>query len=370
MTSSRSSRPRKALVAVVDGNVDQQTQVAAVLSSRYRVVPFADSDRAMAEMLRHPPAVLLIDENVPPSGGTYLIERLRRLAPLAAIPIIFITASQRQFSAQDSLRLGVNATLVRPYRRSALLETVGAVMNRVIETRWEGLPETQRASLQKTMEMYNGVSNFIANGEAVTYPQLTAACSPLIEVVRRHEVNSLLSSVKGHDDYSYTHSLRVATLLAMFGHTIGLDDDELMVLATGGLLHDIGKMSIPQKLLNKPGMLVGGELELMRSHVTKTVDYLQACPNLPKGIVTIAGQHHERLDGSGYPHGLVGSQLGNLARMVSIIDVFSALTDLRCYKPAVPAEKALTVMAEDMTAYLDQGLLAKFRDMLLTSIHE
>ena len=370
MKSFKSTKSRKALVAVIDGNSEQRAQIGSVLSRDYRVAPFDDSDRAMAEMLRHPPSVLLIDENVPPSGGAYLIERLKRLPSLTEIPIIFITANQRQYSAEDMVRLGAMAVLIRPYRRSALLKAVGGVMNRIVEGKWENLPEHQRVGLQNTMALFNGVTDFIARGEAVSYPQMTAACSPLVEVVRRHEVNSLLSSIKGHDDYSYTHSLRVATLLAMFGHTIGLGDDELIVLATGGLLHDVGKVCIPQAVLNKPGILVGAELEVMRSHVGKTVEYLEVCPNMPKGITIIASQHHERLDGTGYPNGLSGNHLGDLARMVSIIDVFSALTDRRTYKVAMPAEQALSVMAKEMSTHLDQSLVARFREMLLESIHD
>lgn len=84
-----------------------------------------------------------------------------------------------------------------------------------------------------------------------------------------------------------------------------------------------------------------------------------------QGIITIAEQHHEKLDGSGYPFGLAGNQLNRLARMASIIDVFSALTDRRVYKPPMPAEAALAVMVNDMSSHLDMKLLRLFRQMLL-----
>jgi HD-GYP domain-containing protein (c-di-GMP phosphodiesterase class II) len=165
--------------------------------------------------------------------------------------------------------------------------------------------------------------------------------------------------------------MRVATLLSLFGFTIGLSSDEQSVLASGGLLHDVGKMSIPHEVLNKPGRLTPEEFTVMKSHVTASVAYLSGCPDLPQGIHVIAGQHHEKLDGSGYPLGLFGSQLNHLARMASIVDVFSALTDRRAYKPSMEAEVALKMMVEQMGSHhLDMGLLMLFREMLLDAATE
>ena len=92
---------------------------------------------------------------------------------------------------------------------------------------------------------------------------------------------------------------------------------------------------------------------------------MQCCNDLPKGIITIAAQHHEKLDGSGYPHGLAGKDLNRLARIASIVDVFSALTDRRVYKPPMEAETALNLMVEQMASELDIKLLSLFRQMLL-----
>jgi HD-GYP domain-containing protein (c-di-GMP phosphodiesterase class II) len=124
-------------------------------------------------------------------------------------------------------------------------------------------------------------------------------------------------------------------------------------------------MSIPHEVLNKPGRLNPAEFEVMKGHVAASATYLQGCPDLPKGIGIIAAQHHEKLDGTGYPFGLTGSKLNRLARMASIIDVFTALTDRRVYKPEMDAEAALKLMADDMTSHLDVKLLGLFRQMLL-----
>ena len=94
----------------------------------------------------------------------------------------------------------------------------------------------------------------------------------------------------------------MATLLSLFGNVIGLPQSEQLLLASGGLLHDVGKMSIPHEVLNKPGRLTEEEFVVMKGHVDASVHYLMQNPEIPKGVITIAAQHHEKLDGTGYPN--------------------------------------------------------------------
>lgn len=175
--------------------------------------------------------------------------------------------------------------------------------------------------------------------------------------------------MRSHDNYTYAHSLQVATLLALFGHSLGLSKEEQAILASGGLLHDVGKMTIPNEVLNKPGRLTPAEFIVMKGHVEASIAHLERCPDLPKSILTIAAQHHEKLNGTGYPYGLNGKRLDELARMASIIDVFSALTDRRVYKPSMTAEAALQIMTDQMGSHLDMRLVGLFRQMLLDTGH-
>jgi putative nucleotidyltransferase with HDIG domain len=265
---------------------------------------------------------------------------------------------------------GAQSYLVKPYRRSALIRSVSNLLNREVERKWEALPALQRQALAGTVELFNGISNVIGKGEPVPYKAASDACEPLVEAVATHAFKGILDAIKDHDNYSYAHSVRVATFLALFGFNLRLSRDEQIVLATGGLLHDVGKMSIPYEVLNKPGRLTTEEFAVMKGHVTASMAYLERCQNIPKGIITIAAQHHETLDGTGYPHNLSGNQLDELARMASIIDVFSALTDRRPYKASMEAEQALTIMIDEMGSRLDMTLLRLFRQMLLDATRD
>ena len=154
-------------------------------------------------------------------------------------------------------------------------------------------------------------------------------------------------------------------MLTLLGHAAGFKNDDQLLLSSGGLLHDVGKMKIPHNILNKPGKLDENEYEIMKSHVPETMAYLDKAGDIPKGVKIIAEQHHEKIDGTGYPHGLKGKELNELARMAAIVDVFSALTDRRVYKEPMEADKAMTVMTEEMTGHLDPHFVKLFRTVLV-----
>ncbi len=362
MAALERANSRNVLVAVIDGNAGHRVQVAKALTSFYRVVDFADGDRAVSELAATPPCVVLVDERAPPRGGPAVMRSLKGVAALRDVPVICTVSGD---GSDGSMRTTADAFLAKPFRRSILIRTISGLVNRSVETGWDQLAPSHRDTLRHTIDVFNGISDSIERGEPLAYSSVTDACAPLVETVRNADFRAILDGVRGHDNYSYVHSLRVATLLSLFGHTIGLREDDLTLLASGGLVHDIGKMSIPHEVLNKPGKLEPAEWEVMKSHVGRSVDYLRTCPDIPKGVLTIAQQHHEKLDGTGYPDGLAQGQLNELARMASIVDVFSALTDRRCYKEPMAPEQALALMTGDMARGLDVHLLTMFREMLL-----
>ena len=357
--------PVKPYVAIAIGDAWERSEVVKGLTSFYSLAEYPTISRALAGCREHVPLAVLVSEELPPSGGYDFVFMLRLDAQLAAIPVVVLVAKNDRPTRDAVAQCGADKLLVDPFTRGALVRTVSGLVNRNVERRWKKLLPLQRQALTNTLELFNGISNVIEEGKPIPYRSASEACRPLVDAVASDDFKGVLRGVRDHDNYSYAHSVRVATYLALFGATLGLSKDEQIVLATGGLLHDVGKMSIPHEILNKPGRLDEAELAVMKGHVTASVAYLQCCHDLPKGIITIAAQHHEKLDGSGYPYGLAGKDLNRLARIASIVDVFSALTDRRVYKPPMEAETALNLMVEQMASELDIKLLSLFRQMLL-----
>ena len=355
----------KPYIAIVAGNAKRRSVLARCLTSFYQFAEYQDIAQAVAGCRAQVPLLALISEELPPGGGFDLVRRLRLDPDLAAIPIVVLAGKDDKATRDGAAQCGADSLLIEPISRGALITTISGLLNRGVERKWKTLRPLQRQALSETLQLFNGISNVISEGKPIPFGAVSDACQPLVEVVANEDFKQMLHGVKDHDNYSFAHSMRVATYLALFGCNLRLPRDEQILLASGGLLHDIGKMSIPHEVLNKPGRLDEAERAVMEGHVTASVAYLERCQDLPKGIITIAAQHHEKVDGTGYPLGLAGSKLNRLARIACIIDVFTALTDRRVYKPPIEAEAALKLMVDEMASQLDIKLLGLFRQMLL-----
>jgi len=288
-TSAATEQPQttleveKNLIAIVDGNERHRAQFSSALLSFYRMVEYPDSMRAMAALGIARPQVLVVGEETPIGGGYALVRKLRLIDEYRTLPIIMVVSKDDQATVDAVRQCGASAHLVKPYRRSALIRAISSLVNSKVEQSWEILPPTQRKALKGTVEIYNSISDVIERGEPIAYANVTDACGPLVEAVNSQDFKTILSGVKDHDNYSYAHSLRVATLLSLFGNVIGLPESEQLLLASGGLLHDVGKMSIPHEVLNKPGRLTEDEFVVMKGHVDATVRYLANNPDIPQG---------------------------------------------------------------------------------------
>ncbi len=333
--------------------------------SLYNIIEQDNADDMLAYLRKTRPGIVLIGEDAPPCGGPELIRKIRREKPLHSIPALLFLSSDDPMKVRTAKECGANGWLVKPYRRSVLIHAISRQLNAAVEKRWEALAPMQAQALKGTVEIFNNLSDVIDKGETIAYGEVSDACASLVEAVNSNDFKGILSGVKNHDNYTYAHSLRVAIFLSLFGRTIGLPEKDQKILASGGLLHDVGKMLIPHLVLNKPGRLSEDEFTVMKGHVDASVRILEAGNNIPKGVIIIAAQHHEKLDGTGYPKGLAGNQLNELARMASIVDVFSALTDRRVYKPPMSPQKALSIMTQEMSTHLDMALLSTFGEMLL-----
>lgn len=168
-----------------------------------------------------------------------------------------------------------------------------------------------------------------------------------------------MTKIREKDTYLLEHSLNVAILLANFGSFIGLDEEKVQELSLSGFLHDIGKIKIPDEILHKPGRLDDQEMTIMRDHVyfgTKVLIEM----GIPESIVTTIGEHHERLDGYGYPDGLRGDEITQFGRMIAIVDTYDAITADRCYKAGMSSKKALQILMQDAPEKYDEGLVKQF----------
>jgi len=163
-------------------------------------------------------------------------------------------------------------------------------------------------------------------------------------------------AMASRDPYTAGHEKRVAELARFVGAEMGLDENRLQGLYIGGLLHDIGKISIPEGILAKPGDLSDEEWMLIRTHAKRGGEILKDC-NLPWPVADMAAHHHERLDGSGYPHGLSGDRLSLEIRILGVCDVVEAMISYRPYRPARSRAEVLEELAKGRGTKYDAGVV-------------
>jgi HD-GYP domain-containing protein (c-di-GMP phosphodiesterase class II) len=179
-------------------------------------------------------------------------------------------------------------------------------------------------------------------------------------VLRSERALGQLARLMTTDYYTYTHSINVCVFGVALARHAGVSRDDIREFAVGALLHDLGKTQVPKELLTKRGPLTPDEMQAMREHVANGERLLAQHGGLSALAIVPVAQHHEKLDGSGYPRGLAGSDVHLFGRIAAIADVFDAMTSDRTYQRAFTAYGALKKMKEELAPHFDRMLLERF----------
>ena len=216
-------------------------------------------------------------------------------------------------------------------------------------------------------EMAADVINDLLDGElsAKKIDQASDVISDIVNLILSDKtaIKAMLK-VTSHDYYTYTHSVNVSTYALAFGEYLNLSEENLKLLGMAGVMHDLGKRKIPSEIINKDGKLTDDEFNIMKSHPTFGVEILNELGETNQLLLDIVEQHHEKLDGSGYPKGLQEKHIHIFAQIMSIADIFDALTTKRSYKDAMKSFEAFNIMHNHMKRELNPKLLRKFMEFM------
>jgi putative nucleotidyltransferase with HDIG domain len=184
-------------------------------------------------------------------------------------------------------------------------------------------------------------------GQALQFEQAGELVEEISDSIMRHP-NALISlaRLKNADEYTYMHSVAVCALMIALARNLGLNEGQVREAGLAGLLHDIGKMAIPNTVLNKPGKLTDGEFATVRDHPEAGSRMLLDSKQVSALVLDVCLHHHEKVDGSGYPHRLAGEQISLYARMGAVCDVYDAITSNRPYKQGWDPAESIRKMAE------------------------
>ena len=308
-------------VLIVDDDPIQRALSREILAHpKYEVTEAANGEEALAAVRAQPFDALLLDIYMPRMDGHEVCRRIRGELGEALLPIIVVTGHGGQDDLATSLRVGANDFVRKPYHPVELISRLDAAVR------------------QKRLT-----------------DQLDSAESMLFTLARM---------VEAKDSYTGDHCTRLAHSAVAFGEALGLGREDLLALRRGGVLHDIGKLGVPERILLKPGPLDEAEFAAMREHTLIGERICQGLKSM-RPVLPIIRSHHERWDGSGYPDGLAGEAIPLLARVFQIVDIHDALCHERPYKPALPRDEVIRILAaEAERGWSDPELMAVFLDIL------
>ena len=228
-------------------------------------------------------------------------------------------------------------------------------------------PVTMQAEVARAQELCNQSKKAVTDmfrearmGKAISTDTAHEVVDQITASVERHpQALITLARLKTSDDYTYMHSVAVCAMMIALAKEIGMTGEEIRLAGAAGLLHDVGKMAVPDLILNKPGALTDSEFVIIKSHPEKGAEILTLAGGVEAEVIDVCLHHHEKVDGSGYPHGLKQDEISRFARMGAICDVYDAITSNRPYKKGWGPAESIQRMAQ-WKGHFDPELLKAF----------
>lgn len=223
------------------------------------------------------------------------------------------------------------------------------------------LQHQSKKLIVEAKDLVQKVLSEVFEGKAIEVEPFEALADNMIEIaLLDDDALKCVSALRSKDAYLLEHSVNVAFLLVTFGKYLKLDKEILRQLAVGGILHDIGKIKVDNKVLHKPARLTPEEFEHMKLHQVFAIEIMSETKGLSDVSKDVCLMHHEKIDGNGYPRGLKGDEITTYGRMSCIVDIFDALTAARCYKEAMSPAAAFKILLSLTPFHLDEKLVYEF----------
>jgi len=321
----------KKIILIVDDDRLTLATAQKLLDGEYKVVAVNSAKQAYKYLERHTPDLILLDINMPEIGGFEVMETLRKDARLCKIPVIFLTADRSAETEIECFRVGANDYISKPFEPNILLSRTRSTLELDGYRR-----DLQRRLDEKTKEM---------------------------ERVTIQAIMTVANTVDAKDDYTKGHSMRVAAYSELLAQRLGWSEEEIQNIYYVAMLHDVGKIGVPDAVLNKPFKLTDVEFRLIKGHTLMGAEILndfKMFPNISVG----AKYHHERYDGKGYPEGLKGESIPLVARVIGLVDSYDAMTSNRVYRKRLNDDIVMQELEKGKGSQWDPELVDIFVELV------
>jgi len=341
----RVEKRKTTTILIVDDSELNRVMLAAMLGENYEILEASDGVEALSVIQKYETSIdlVLLDIVMPGMHGFEVLKVMNQKHWIDTIPVIMISAENDTSYMEKAYELGATDYIKRPYESYI-------IHRRITNTLM--LYEKQRRLLNMVEE----------------------------QIYEKEKNNSMMINILGHivefrngESGPHVHHVQTMTRLLLQclmkkTNSYNLTDEDVLIISTASALHDIGKIMIDEKILNKPGKLTKEEFEIMKTHSMLGASILKELPTYQKKtLVSVAYEicrwHHERYDGKGYPDGLKGEEIPISAQVVALADVYDALTSERCYKKAFSKEKAMEMILDGQCGAFNPLLLECLKDI-------
>jgi len=311
--------PGRRILVVDDDAALRHVIQAGLQGAGYRTEEGSSAAEALDLLRTRPYDLIVSDYEMPGGTGLELLERVLQVHP--DLPFVLLTGHDELPLARTAILRGAVDFVEKPCPAARLV--------RILEQAWARQEHARKQAAGLTAELLLGT------------------------------VRALVAAVDAKEPYTADHSTHVAELALRLGHALDLPAERLRTLEFAALLHDVGKIGVPDSILTKPGKLDAAEWEHIRRHPARSAEIVGQLESMSE-IADIVRHHHERMDGNGYPDHLAGEAIPFLARILAVVDVYEALTSDRGYRRAMPETAARDVLRGGAGTHLDAALVEAF----------
>lgn len=314
-------------ILIVDDSKTVLNQVMMLLKNSYHVFPAISGESAFKIMKHQIPDLILLDLMMPNMDGKEFFNKIQEAESWSDIPVIFLTSDTQDKTEAECLNLGAYDFIGKPIVKEVLLSRV-----------------------EKTLELMDYRKDLQKKLDEKTRQ---------IETAYLQTMATLAHTIDAKDPDTNGHSLRVASYTKQIAENLGWSRQECDNAYYIALLHDVGKIGVPDAVLKKQDQLTNDEYEMMKQHPAIGADILKDIKMLD-GLSYGTMYHHERYDGTGYPHGLKEEEIPLIARIISVADTFDAMTSTRCYRKGLDQEIAMAELKRQSGRQFDPVIVEKF----------
>lgn len=318
-------------ILIVDDSKNNLIMAKQELSEEYQVTPVTSGAQALQFLSKKPTDLILLDINMPEMDGRETMRRIRENDDWKHIPIIFLTADSSPETESQCFIDGADDFIVKPF-----------------------VPRVMKSRISHILELHDLRNDLQARLEEKTIE---------LELVTLNSIMAIAKAIEAKDSYTRGHSDRVAMCSVAIAKKLGWDEEAIKNLKYTAMLHDIGKIGVPDAVLNKPEPLSEEEFEIIKKHTVTGGEILKDIRSI-KNVQYGALYHHEKYDGTGYMSGIAGEAIPIEARIIAIADTYDAMTSNRSYRKKLSDEVVLSELKKGRGTQFDPELIDAFLEML------